>query len=95
MIRHFFLAATIALESTLALIFTTSAQTTEPYLNELLHQTNEFIQDSDRSLNELVLHEGLPIEIGKMVTNIIKKRKYNAITWTRFNGKPSKSVTTE
>lgn len=53
MIRHFLLASAMTLGSTVALISTASAQTTDPYVNELLRQTDELIQDSNRYINEV------------------------------------------
>ncbi|NJO93386.1 MAG: hypothetical protein HC820_01630 [Hydrococcus sp. RM1_1_31] len=58
MIRHILLASTIVLSSTLALTSTTSAQTTDPYVNELLRQTNGIIQDTNRYIDEVVIPEG-------------------------------------
>jgi hypothetical protein len=56
--RYLLPAFTIVLKSILALIFPVSAQTTDPYVNELLREINELAQRSDRSLNEKILLEG-------------------------------------
>lgn len=58
MIRHFLLASAITLSSTLALTSTASAQTTDPYVNQLLNETNGAIKEAEDFLNEVVIPEG-------------------------------------
>lgn len=58
MLRKLLVTSLLALGSTVTLLNPANAQTTDPYVNQLLQETDRVISDTNRYINNVAIPEG-------------------------------------